>query len=235
MVRATNVTIDGYRQMGENHNGKAEQATSNRSTATRERLLSAAMELFAEQGYRKTTVGEIEARAGLSPRSGALYQYFASKEDVLRAGVHKQIEELEALTSALDLLPLANLRSEVILLGRWNLQDLNRREPLYRLVRQEGEVIPGLLEQLREAVHDTPLQRIAEWIRRSAQLAGAPEPDCETLSVIIAGSMSHYRALESMYGYKPLDVDDERFLKTWVEVCLAIAEHFGLDTHREGA
>jgi AcrR family transcriptional regulator len=220
--------------MGENsNNGKPEQATSLRSVGTRERLLTAAMQLFAEQGYRKTTVGEIEARAGLSPRSGALYQYFSSKEEVLRAGVRKHIEELKALTSVLDLLPLADLRSEVILLGRWNLQDLKRREPLYRLVRQEGEIIPGLLEELREAVHDTPHKRIAEWIKRSAQTAGAPEPDSEALAIIVAGSMGHYRTLESLYGRKPLDIDEERFLTTWVEVCLAIAEHFGLDTHRK--
>src|SRR4051812_34526987 len=112
---------------------------SPRGTGTRDRLLQAATELFAEQGYRKTTVGDIEARAGLAPRSGALYQYFSGKEEVLRAGIEKRIAELRAMTTALDLMPLADLRSEVILLGRWNLQDLSRREPLYRLVRQEGE------------------------------------------------------------------------------------------------
>src|SRR6266849_6765749 len=106
--------------------GKADHQPAGRGS-TRERLLQAAMELFAEQGDRKTTVGDIEKRAGLAPRSGALYQYFSSKEELLRAGIHKHVEELRALTSALDLLPLADLRSEVILLGRWNLQDLNRR------------------------------------------------------------------------------------------------------------
>jgi len=211
---------------------KGDLPTTSRGMGTRERLLQAAMDLFAEQGYRKTTVGDIEAKAGLAPRSGALYQYFASKEDVLRAGIANRIEELQALTSALDLLPLADLRSEVILLGRWNLQDLTRREPLHRLVRQEGEVIPGLLDELREAVHDMPHRRIAEWIRRSAEAAGSPEPDSEALALIIAGSMGHYRMLESVYGRKPLDIDEERFLSTWVEVCLSIAEHFNLDTHR---
>lgn len=210
-----------------------ESGGSARALGTRDRLLRAAMDLFAEQGYRKTTIGEIEARAGLAPRSGALYQYFASKEEVLRAGIERHIEQLSVLTSALDLLPLADLRSEIILLGRWNLQDLNRREPLYRLVRQEGEVVPGLLDQLREAVHDNPHRRIAEWIRRSAEAAGSDHVDAEALALIVAGSMGHYRTLESIYGRKPLDIDDERFLATWVEVCIAIAQHFGLDAARE--
>lgn len=212
-----------------------EAGASARAQGTRDRLLRAAMDLFAEQGYRKTTIGEIEARAGLAPRSGALYQYFSSKEEVLRAGIERHIEQLSALTSALDLLPLADLRSEIILLGRWNLQDLNRREPLYRLVRQEGEVVPGLLDQLREAVHDTPHRRIAEWIRRSAEAGGSSHLDAEALALIVAGSMGHFRALESIYGHKPLDIDDERFLATWVEVCIAIAQHFGLDTARQSA
>jgi AcrR family transcriptional regulator len=190
------------------------------------------MELFAQKGYRKTTIGDIEARAGLAPRSGGMYQYFTSKEELLRAGIEKRIDELNALTSALDLLPLADLRSEIIMLGRWNLQDLRRREPLYRLVRQEGDVIPGLLDQLRDALHDNPHRQLAEWIRRSAEAVGAPEPDCEALALIVAGAMGHYRTLESVYGRKPLDIDDERFLSTWVEVCLAIAEHFGLDARR---
>src|SRR5689334_13659341 len=109
-----------------------------RSGASRDRLLSAAMDLFAEQGFRNTTVGDIEARAGLAPRSGALYQYFSSKEEVLRAGILRQVEELGRVLPVMDLLPLADLRSEVIMLGRWSLQDLARREPLDRLLRQEG-------------------------------------------------------------------------------------------------
>jgi AcrR family transcriptional regulator len=206
---------------------------SSRASGTRDRLLHAAMELFAEQGYRRTTIGDIEARAGLAPRSGALYQHFASKEEVLRAGIERRVEGLQALTTALDLLPLADLRSEAILLGRWNLHDLNRHEPLYRLIRQEGEVIPGVLDQLRDAVHDEPHRRIAEWIRRGAEAAGSPIPDVEVLALIIAGAMGHFRTLESVYGRKPLDVDDERFLATWVEVCIAIAKHFGLDYRPE--
>lgn len=199
-----------------------------RGTGARDRLLDAAMRLFAEQGYRATTVGEIEASAGLAPRSGALYQYFSGKDDLLRAGIEKHMNQLQSMTSAVDMLPLADLRSEIILLGRWNLQDLTRRESLYRLLRREGEVIPGLLGEVRQAIHDVPHQQIADWIRRRAQESGVPEPDCEALAVILAGAMGHFRELESMYGEKPLGIDDERFLRTWVEVCLAVSEHFGL-------
>lgn len=48
---------------------------------TRERVLAAAEELFAEQGYDATSVQQVVARAGVT--KGALYHYFSAKEDLL--------------------------------------------------------------------------------------------------------------------------------------------------------
>ena len=55
--------------------------------------MAAALPLFARQGFRGTSVGEIEAAAGLSPRSGALYKHFASKRDVLAGGAGRTIAQ----------------------------------------------------------------------------------------------------------------------------------------------
>jgi AcrR family transcriptional regulator len=190
--------------------------------------MDAAMRLFADRGYRGTTVGEIEAAAGLAPRSGALYQHFEGKEEVLKAALEHHVSELESMQTAMEMLPLGDLRSELVLLGRWTLQDLQRREPLERFVRMEGAKFPELRDRVREAIHDTPHQRLADWIRRTVATAGAPEPDCEALALIIAGSMGHFRGLASVYGQNPLDIGDERFLEAWVDVCVAIAEHLGV-------
>src|SRR6516164_6683587 len=48
---------------------------------TRERLLRAAADMFAERGYDGTRVADIAAAAGLS--NGALYAHFASKAELL--------------------------------------------------------------------------------------------------------------------------------------------------------
>ena len=50
---------------------------------TRERLVDAALELFALQGYGATTVDDIAARAGVSPRT--FFRHFPDKEEVLFA------------------------------------------------------------------------------------------------------------------------------------------------------
>lgn len=56
------------------------------ATQTRERLLQAAAEVFAERGYDGTRVADIAAAAGVS--NGALYAHFASKAELLVAALH---------------------------------------------------------------------------------------------------------------------------------------------------
>jgi AcrR family transcriptional regulator len=51
------------------------------AAGTRERLLRAAAEVFAERGYDGTRVADIAAAAGVS--NGALYAHFASKGELL--------------------------------------------------------------------------------------------------------------------------------------------------------
>jgi AcrR family transcriptional regulator len=64
-----------------------------------ERLLEAATRLFAENGYENTSVQEIVAAAGVT--KGAMYHYFAAKDDLLFEIYHRllalQTERLERL------------------------------------------------------------------------------------------------------------------------------------------
>jgi AcrR family transcriptional regulator len=56
----------------------------------RGRLQKAAMELFVERGYARTTVGDIAERAGVTERT--FFRYFPDKREVLFSG-SKQLEE----------------------------------------------------------------------------------------------------------------------------------------------
>jgi TetR/AcrR family transcriptional regulator, fatty acid metabolism regulator protein len=56
---------------------------SKKAEGTKDRIINSAKQLFAENGFLKTTVADICRQAGLS--EAALYEYFKGKEDLLLA------------------------------------------------------------------------------------------------------------------------------------------------------
>lgn len=54
-----------------------------------EEIVSAALEVFAERGFAAARLDDIAARAGVS--KGAIYLYFATKEDIFRAVVEQSV------------------------------------------------------------------------------------------------------------------------------------------------
>src|SRR3954449_689656 len=60
----------------------------------RGRLEKAAMELFRERGYPRTTVQDIAERAGLTERT--FFRYFADKREVLFSGSEALLELFES-------------------------------------------------------------------------------------------------------------------------------------------
>jgi AcrR family transcriptional regulator len=60
--------------------------------ASRERLLAAAIRLFARQGYASTPVRAIAEEAGVA--QGLLYSHFRGKEDLLRALFRRSMEDV---------------------------------------------------------------------------------------------------------------------------------------------
>jgi len=62
--------------------------------SSRETLAEAACELFLERGFEATSIADISSRAGVSRSS--FFNYFASKADILWAGLDERIAAFEA-------------------------------------------------------------------------------------------------------------------------------------------
>ncbi|RDC63085.1 TetR/AcrR family transcriptional regulator [Adhaeribacter pallidiroseus] len=62
--------------------------------ASMQLILQVGLDLFAENGYSPTTIRMIAEKAGIS--LGLLYNYFKSKEEVLRAIFQKNIRDIQA-------------------------------------------------------------------------------------------------------------------------------------------
>lgn len=72
---------------------------------TKQKLIEAAMELFAFQGYGNTGLAQIARKAGVLP--GSLYHFFPTKEDLLAATLQERLrllapEVLDPIWSRID-------------------------------------------------------------------------------------------------------------------------------------
>jgi AcrR family transcriptional regulator len=196
---------------------------------TRQRLMSAAIELFAERGFDGASVGEIERAAGLAPRSGALYQHFkGGKHELLRCAIEHELRAIDELGSVMEMLPLGDLRAELTLLARWNFGSLERRSALARFVRRDAARLPP---ELRDGLYDRlverPYEQIVGWLQgRFAE--GGERPDLHALALVLVESISAYHSMRLTFGRTPDDVDDERFIEAWVETALAVARRYGV-------
>ena len=77
-------------------NGHVRSRDDRRARATRDRLLDAAAEVFAEKGYDRAGVQEIARRAGLT--TGAIYGRFTGKAELLQAAIESRTtDELDEL------------------------------------------------------------------------------------------------------------------------------------------
>jgi AcrR family transcriptional regulator len=188
-------------------------------TSTRERIVTEAMRLFAERGYRGTTVGDIEEAAGLSPRAGGLYKHFASKEDVLEAGIERHVGEMDVIQPAIDMLPLGDPRAELTLVGRFALQELAAEMPLMKVVQKDGDQFPKLVAQVRERIIARGHRQAATVFARLAGDAKLGERHVAALSSVALGSLVGYRIEESMFGPRP--VAEDEFLEAWVDMLMA--------------
>ena len=75
-------------------------------------IARSALALFAEKGYRNTSVGQIARAAGIG--KGTVYDYFQTKEDIFIAAVMEWLAQFEdRLTARLDGLedPVGRLRA----------------------------------------------------------------------------------------------------------------------------
>src|SRR5947207_14128213 len=81
---------------------------------TRERLLRAAAEGFAERGYDGTRVADIAAAAGVS--NGALYAHFGSKAELLVGALRVHGQQMLAEMFAAD--PDRSITELLLVIGR---------------------------------------------------------------------------------------------------------------------
>ncbi len=152
-----------------------------RGELTRDRLLEAAEEVFAEQGFFRASIAEITRRAGVA--QGTFYLYFPAKEEIFRELVRKMSHDLrrtlqEAVAPIIDRRDAERVGLETFL------KFVLERRNLYTVMRECEFVDPEL--------HRWYYRRLAEGYVRGLRQAMARgqvrQLDPEALAYFLMGA-----------------------------------------------
>jgi AcrR family transcriptional regulator len=181
---------------------------------TRERLLRAAADVFAERGYDGTRVADIAAAAGVS--NGALYAHFGSKADLLVAALRTHGRRVLAdLVAAEPDRPITEL---LLTVGRC----LPRRRDARGHLIVEALVAARRDQDVARSMHDYLGERtgwLAELVH-AAQTAGELDP------ALSPDALAHFCLLLAMgAALVPPDlhaVDEEEWATLLARVAAAL-------------
>lgn len=187
----------------------------------RAHLLDAAARCFAREGFHRATMQQIVREAGLSP--GAIYRYFASKEDIVAAIAserHAAERSLFREAAAADGRALAQA-SELAraFLGRMGLP--GEREWRRVTVQLWSEALrnPRVMRVVRSGL-DGPLRRLTALLR-AGQRDGSVRRDVDAAATArVAAAV--FEGLVLQQAWEPrLDVD--RFVRAAVRLLEGLA------------
>jgi AcrR family transcriptional regulator len=156
--------------------------------ARRQQILDAAIECFSRQGFHPTTMQDIIRESGLS--SGAIYMYFASKEELIEAIAERRHARELALVQTAELEGEITTTLERLLQSFFHLLiDTKERKERRLAIQLWGEALrnPRILTTVRKGV-DEP-RKILTKILQQARKQGDLLPGCNagaTARVMIA-------------------------------------------------
>jgi TetR/AcrR family transcriptional repressor of uid operon len=170
-------------------------AALQRNRGRRDQILSAAAELFGENGFHGSSMAELAKRARMSV--GHIYHYFENKDAIIEALVDREVEELpgmfdesypgdDALTTLLDRIDEAMERLDL------------DRTPLRLEILAEAARNPRIADKLHSA-DEASRRRLAQLI--AGRIAGLSERDVADRVEAIAATFwgLTYRAVHNPY------------------------------------
>lgn len=194
------------------------------STSTRDRLIDSTLDLVAARGFDGVSVGDIEAGAGLAPRSGALYKYFDSKLAVLEAGLERYLQAIAGMEVDVAAIAGVDAVAETEAIVRALLDELDRERTITHVIEREGARLPELRDRMREGIADRGYRIAAAFIERLAPTLRGQAVDSDALAVLLAGSLINLRRSTWTFGAPPLGLDDDRIIASYLALTRALIE-----------
>ncbi|MQA94612.1 MAG: TetR family transcriptional regulator [Streptosporangiales bacterium] len=177
-----------------------------RRTDTREQIQEIALELFAEQGYEKTSLREIADRLGVT--KAALYYHFKAKDDILRALFDDHLQRVAELADWAEGQPGSQATRE----------ELVRRYA--ELVRSRTTFTRFMHENQASVREFAPAERMKEQMVRLTRVLG--DPDDGDLVTRMRSRMALFALHGAPFLLSDSDVDEETKVGVALEVALGL-------------
>ncbi len=179
---------------------------------TRQKLIDAGTSLFAKQGYDRTTVGEIEAAAGLKRRAGGFYRHFPSKESLLLAIADARFEASlhQGLTGILE---LGDTKTQLLLIAQTYRQIADESMEVSRIVSAQLQRLPKLKRKIRK-INAEIFSTLRDWISTKSYAQSHDQDMQNDLLLSIIGGWLFYLTKKSQ-DEKFIEIDETRFMNSW--------------------
>jgi len=190
----------------------ADASTDRRRTGTRDRLIEAALGIFARQGYTGTTVSELEKAVGLTPGSGALYRHFDSKEALLLAAVRAYRDRMKEICDGVRAMhPAADANTELCRVLDALAIFLTQERPMVEVAGTND--LPATVRSAVGEIWDESYALVAEVFVRYR----FDEDESKAAAVACLGSLANYVFLELAIGTPTFGVPGDRFILWWLD------------------
>ncbi len=182
----------------------------------KQRIVDAAISVFAEKGYHKAKMEDIAKKLGVS--KGAIYQYFKSKEDLFHAVVDVPIQRLrdKPLSEILEFGNLLDISSNTFYEKLWSAPLLSS-EPtwptslMFEIV-SEASRNESLANSLKQVYNES--LRYLEAFLADQKKKGIIRKDINTYSL----ALGLLALQDGLQGYELFGGNQTDTSKTWVEI-----------------
>jgi AcrR family transcriptional regulator len=157
---------------------------------TKDRIMQAALKLFMEQGYQKTSIARIETDAGLVPRAGAFYRHFDSKQALLVEFAKSYISETPEDFGFDRLADFGDTRSELVAIALKYEEAMIRQKPFARIIEEIRLLDFGA--DLQDEINTDMMGALVAWIRGKQAAKGRSSKQISALVISVIGGWLFY-------------------------------------------
>ena len=182
----------------------------------RERILRAAMEVFAERGYQEASVAEIAAAAGITP--AVIYDHFPSKAELQITLLEQQTDELLAFVGSAVASDFEGT-AERMKVGVDAFFEFVEEHPYaWRMLFRDPPTDPAIVSTYRN-IHRRATAGIAMFLRASAPDVLLDDPQAERDLEMFAEMLKMAQNGLAVWWYGHRDVPRGELVERVLEFC----------------